>query len=112
VAVRGTLTYERGTGWGIQPRPKTESVYGGEYMLTVTANGQVLNVDVQQLRMTSADEATVQSGPGNPVTIWRRNAATSDVFPPRGQRVFGHGRGRCSRRRCSFTVRPGSPTSK
>ncbi len=25
VEVRGTLTYERGTGWVIQPRPKTES---------------------------------------------------------------------------------------
>lgn len=44
-------------------------LYGGEYMLTVTANGQVLNVDVQQFRMTSVDDAAFKSGPGAPVTI-------------------------------------------
>jgi hypothetical protein len=44
-------------------------VYGGEYMLSVTANGQVLDIGVQEFRMTPVDEAAFKSGPGNPVTI-------------------------------------------
>lgn len=44
-------------------------LYGGEYMFTVTNDGQVLNVDVQQMRMMPVDQAAFKSGPGNPVTI-------------------------------------------
>lgn len=44
-------------------------LYGGEYMLTVTDNGQVLDVDVQQMRMMPVDQAAFKSGPGAPVTI-------------------------------------------
>jgi hypothetical protein len=64
-------------------------VYGGEYMLTVTAGGQVLNIDVQQLRMTSVDEATVRSGPGNPVTIGgQRGVESSNSDGPGGYELY------------------------
>lgn len=54
-------------------------LYGGEYMLTVTANGQVLEVDVQQMRMVSADRATFKSGPGQSVTINGQPGVESSV---------------------------------
>lgn len=44
-------------------------LYGGEYMLTVTADDQTLDIDVQQFRMVSVDGAAFKSGPGTPVTI-------------------------------------------
>ncbi|MEU3648433.1 hypothetical protein AB0E59_34005 [Lentzea sp. NPDC034063] len=54
-------------------------LYGGEYMLTVTADGQVLQVGVQQFRMVSVDEAMFKSGPGAPVTIKGRRGVESSV---------------------------------
>ncbi|WP_439658335.1 hypothetical protein ACSHWB_39035 [Lentzea sp. HUAS TT2] len=54
-------------------------LFGGEYMLTVTAGGQVLEVDVQQFRMTSVDEAMFKSGPGAPVTIKGQRGVESSV---------------------------------
>lgn len=52
-------------------------LYGGEYMLTVTADGQVLQVDVQQFRMVAVDEAAFKSGPGRPVTVNGRRGVES-----------------------------------
>ncbi|QFZ18822.1 hypothetical protein [Saccharothrix syringae] len=52
-------------------------LYGGEYMLTVTAGGQVLLIDVQQFRMVSVDEAAFKSGPGRPVTVNGQRAVES-----------------------------------
>jgi hypothetical protein len=54
-------------------------LYGGEYMLTVTINGQVIDVDVQQFRMVQVDEATFKSGPGSPVTINGQPGVESSV---------------------------------
>lgn len=54
-------------------------LYGGEYMLTVTADGQVLEVDVQQFRMVTVDEATFKSGPGMSVTIKGQRGVESSV---------------------------------
>lgn len=63
--------------------------YSGEYMLTVTAGGQVLNIDVQQRPMLSADEATVRSGPGNPVTIGgQRGIESSHSDGPGGYELY------------------------
>ncbi len=54
-------------------------LYGGEYMLTVTADRQVLEVDVQQVRMVSVDQATFKSGPGKAVTINGQRGVESSV---------------------------------
>ncbi|GGM88771.1 hypothetical protein GCM10011609_26960 [Lentzea pudingi] len=54
-------------------------LYGGEYMLTVTADGQVLEVDVQQFRMVTVDEAMFKSGPGKSVTIKGQRGVESSV---------------------------------
>ncbi|WP_086668561.1 hypothetical protein [Lentzea kentuckyensis] len=54
-------------------------LYGGEYMLTVTAGGQVLEVDVQQFRMVQVDQATFKSGPGQSVTINGQHGVESSV---------------------------------
>ncbi|MEV6714672.1 hypothetical protein AB0M48_21865 [Lentzea sp. NPDC051208] len=54
-------------------------LYGGEYMLTVTADGQVLEVGVQQFRMVPVDQAMFKSGPGSPVTIKGQRAVESSV---------------------------------
>ncbi|GAB3891761.1 hypothetical protein GCM10029964_065460 [Kibdelosporangium lantanae] len=48
-------------------------------MLTVTANGQVLEVDVQQFRMMSVDEARFKSGPGKALTVNGQRAVESSV---------------------------------
>ena len=53
---------------GTSANPDTP-LYGGEYMITVKAGGQVLNIDVQHMGGTTPDEASFKSGPGNPVTI-------------------------------------------
>lgn len=52
---------------------------GGEYMLTVTANGQVLEVDVQHMRSMPVDAAAFKSGPGQPVTINGQRGVESSV---------------------------------
>lgn len=49
--------------------PHAPVTYNGEYMLTVTADGQVLEVDVQQMPTMPVDQAMFKSGPGQPVTI-------------------------------------------
>jgi hypothetical protein len=59
--------------------PDAPPLYGGEYMLTVTANGQVLEVDVQHSRMMPVDKATFKSGPGKPVTINGQRGVESSV---------------------------------
>jgi hypothetical protein len=54
-------------------------------MLSVTTNGQVLNIDVQEMRIRSIDQVTVNSGPGNPVTIGgRRGVESSSADGPGG----------------------------
>lgn len=54
-------------------------LYGGEYMLTVTSGGQVLEVDVQQFRMVQVDEAMFKSGPGKSVTVKGQRGVESSV---------------------------------
>jgi hypothetical protein len=54
---------------GSLTKDPNDVVYGGEYMIDVTANGQVLDIGVQEMRMTPVDEAAFKSGPGKPVTI-------------------------------------------
>jgi hypothetical protein len=44
-------------------------LYGGEYVLTVRSKGQAIDIDVQQLKMVTVDEAMFKSGPGQPVTV-------------------------------------------
>lgn len=64
-------------------------VYDGEYMVSVTDNGQTLNVGVQQRQTTSVDEAVVRSGPGNAVTIdGRRGLESSDAGVPGGYELY------------------------
>jgi hypothetical protein len=64
-------------------------LYGGEYMLSVTADGQVLDVDVQQMRMMPVDEAAFKSGPGNPVTInGRRGVESARAGGPDGYELY------------------------
>jgi hypothetical protein len=57
--------------------PDSPPVYGGEYMLTVSAKGQVLEVDVQQFGTMDVDQAVFKSGPGNPVTIGGQHGVES-----------------------------------
>ncbi|WP_410593692.1 hypothetical protein [Amycolatopsis sp. lyj-23] len=52
-------------------------VYGGEYLLNVTSGGQVLLVDVQEMRSMPVGEAAFKSGPGRPVTIGGRAGVES-----------------------------------
>jgi hypothetical protein len=69
--------------------PHAPPLYSGEYMLTVTANGQVLDVDVQQMRMMSVDHAAFKSGPGNPVTInGQRGVESSRSDGPGGYELY------------------------
>jgi hypothetical protein len=64
-------------------------LYGGEYMLTVTAKGQVLNVDVQQFRMVPVDDAAFKSGPGSPVTInGQRGVESAHSDGPGGYELY------------------------
>ncbi|HEX8869861.1 MAG TPA: hypothetical protein VF821_29640 [Lentzea sp.] len=59
-------------------------LYGGEYMLTVTAGGQVLEVDVQEFRMVPVDQAAFKSGPGKSVMINGQRGVESSVSTGRG----------------------------
>lgn len=69
--------------------PQSPPLYGGEYMLTVTDKGQVLDVDVQQFRMMDVDEAAFKSGPGNPVTIkGQRGVESSRSGGPGGYELY------------------------
>lgn len=83
----GEVDYQarRITDGGSRDKPD----YGGEYMLTVTAGGQVLDIDVRQLRMLSVDKATVRSSPGNPVTIGgQRGIESSHSDGPGGYELY------------------------
>jgi hypothetical protein len=67
----------------------TVPVYGGEYMLTVKGKGPALDVDVQEFRMASVDEAAFKSGPGSPVTIdGRRGVESSHSDGPGGYELY------------------------
>ncbi|HEV7652576.1 MAG TPA: hypothetical protein VGP26_30850 [Actinophytocola sp.] len=69
--------------------PHAPPLYGGEHMLTVTAKGQVLDVDVQQMRMVPVDEAAFKSGPGKPVTInGQRGVESSRSGGPGGYELY------------------------
>ncbi|TCO62185.1 hypothetical protein [Actinocrispum wychmicini] len=59
--------------------PDASPLYGGEYMLTVKANGQVLEVDVQHFRMMPVDQAAFKSGPGKAVTVNGQRGVESSV---------------------------------
>lgn len=64
-------------------------VYNGEYMFSATADGQVLNVDVQEMRMSPVDDAAFKSGPGTPVTInGRRGLESSRTEEPGGYELY------------------------
>jgi len=64
-------------------------VYGGEYMLTVTSGGQVLLVDVQEMRMMPVGQAAFKSGPGQSVTIGgRAGVESSHSGGPGGYEVY------------------------
>jgi hypothetical protein len=64
-------------------------LYGAEYMLTVTAGGQVLQVDVQQMRMVPVDQAMFKSGPGQSVTINGQPGVESSVSTgPAGYELY------------------------
>lgn len=64
-------------------------VYGGEYMLTATVDGQVLDIDVQEFRMMPVDEAAFKSGPGSPVTIGGKRGVESSISDgPGGYEVY------------------------
>jgi hypothetical protein len=64
-------------------------LYGGEYLLTVTRGGQVLDVDVQQFRMVPVEDAAFKSGPGQPVTVnGRRGVESSRSGGPGGYELY------------------------
>jgi hypothetical protein len=62
--------------WSTVEQPDVP-VYGGEYGLTVTADGQILQINVQEHRKTPVDIRAIQSGPGRPVTIGGRQGVES-----------------------------------
>jgi hypothetical protein len=73
----------------VSDAPDSPPLYGGEYMLTVTADDKILDVDVQQLRMVQADEAAFKSGPGSPVTInGQRGVESSHSDGPGGYELY------------------------
>jgi hypothetical protein len=64
-------------------------IYGGEYMLTVTGKSEILDVDVQEMRMMPVDEAAFKSGPGKPVTInGKRGIESSRSGGPGGYELY------------------------
>ena len=76
----GSVSYRaRRVNVGSDDTNPGKPLYGGEYMVTVTAGGQVLEVDVQQVRMVEVNEATFKSGPGKSVTINGRPGVESSV---------------------------------
>jgi hypothetical protein len=69
--------------------PNAKPLYSGEYMLTVTTNRQVLDVDVQHMRMIPLDQAAFKSGPGSPVTInGQRGVESSRSGGPGGYELY------------------------
>jgi hypothetical protein len=64
-------------------------LYGGEYMLTVTADGQDIFIDVQQFRMTPVEDAAFKSGPGRAVTVnGQRGVESSRFGGPHGYELY------------------------
>lgn len=54
-------------------------LFGGEYMLSITKDGQVMHVDVQHMKVSDPDSAAFKSGPGRPVTVGGRHGVESSV---------------------------------
>jgi hypothetical protein len=77
----GTVAYRahRINVGAVSDSPDAPPLYGGEYMLTVTAKDQVLEVDVQHFRMMAVDKAKFKSGPGKPVTVNGQHGVESSV---------------------------------
>ncbi len=64
-------------------------LYGGEYMMTITAGGKALDVDVQQMRMIPVDDAAFKSGPGKSVTInGQRGVESAHSGGPGGYELY------------------------
>lgn len=79
----------RGINIGSTAESPDVPLYGGEYLLTVTVDGQVLTVDVHQLRMMPVDEAAFKSGPGSPVTInGQRGVESANSDGPGGYELY------------------------
>ncbi|HET9138507.1 hypothetical protein [Actinophytocola sp.] len=70
-------------------------LFGGEYLMNVTANGQVLMVDVQEFKMFPVDQAAFKSGPGQPVTInGQHGVESANSAGPAGYELYlTHGDG-------------------
>lgn len=86
----GEVEYQwrRISTWSTPEQPDVP-VYGGEYMLTVTADGQILQINVQEHRMTPVDSRAIQSGPARPVTIGgRQGVETSRPDGPGGYELY------------------------
>ena len=86
----GTVAYQaHRVNIGASAAEPDKPLYGGEYMLTVTANGQVLEVDVQQFRMMQVDQAKFKSGPGRSVTInGKHSVESSNSGGPGGYELY------------------------
>lgn len=64
-------------------------VYGGEYMLNVKNGDTTVDIDVQEFKMVSVDEAAFKSGPGKPVTInGKRGIESANNDGPGGYELY------------------------
>jgi hypothetical protein len=86
----GTVAYRaHRVNIGSTAAEPNKPLYGGEYMFTVTANGQVLEVDVQEFRMVPVDEARFKSGPGKSVTVnGKHSVESSNSSGPGGYELY------------------------
>lgn len=86
----GTVAYRvHRINTGSTAENPNKPLYGGEYMLTVTANGQVLEVDVQHMGTMKVDDARFKSGPGKSVTInGKRGVESSNSGGPGGYELY------------------------
>lgn len=86
----GSVDYvaRRTTAGATSNEPDATPLYGGEYMLNVTADGHVLKVGVQQMTAT-VDQAAFKTGPGNPVTInGQRGIESANSDTPGGYALY------------------------
>lgn len=66
-----------------------DPLFGGEYMIEVRNNGQVIDIDVQEFKMTPVDDAAFKSGPGSPVTInGKRGIESAIASGPAGYELY------------------------
>lgn len=64
-------------------------LFGGEYMIEVEDNGQVIDIDVQEFKMTPVDDAAFKSGPGSAVTInGKRGMESAIAGGPAGYELY------------------------